>query len=93
MTAAALFWAMRLAAAALEEVAGALVVLVGDVRVAELLVRELVVLVLGLVVELPGAAEVLEPVASVDVLARVNGTELGVVAVPVGVIPANEKKE
>jgi len=84
---------MRPAAAALEEVAGALVALVGAVRVAEVVARELVALALTLVVELPAGAEVLESVASVEVLARVNAIELGAVAVPVGVIPAIEKKE
>lgn len=84
---------MRPAAAALEEVAGALVALVGAVRVAEVVARELVALALTLVVELPAGAEVLESVASVEVLARVNAIELGAVAVPVGVIPAIEKKK
>jgi len=97
MTAAAPFWAMRPAAAALEEAAaGALLAaLVGAVRVAELAreVGALVALTLRLTVELVTGAEVLEAVASVEVLARVNGMELGGPAVPVGVIPAIENNE
>jgi hypothetical protein len=84
-------------AAALEVVAGAPVELAGA-ELARLVEPagevEVRVLVAGAEVVLPLAgAEVLPlALASVEVLARVNGMELGVVAVPVGVIPAMQQK-
>ena len=92
MTAPAPLWAMRPEAAALEVLAAAAVELAGAelARVVEPagVVR---VVVAGAEVVLPAGAEVLPlalALASVEVLARVNGMELGAVAVPVGVIPA-----
>jgi len=94
MTAPTPLWAMRPEAAALEVLAAAAVELAGAelARVVEPagVVR---VVVAGAEVVLPAGAEVLPlalalALASVEVLARVNGMELGAVAVPVGVIPA-----
>jgi hypothetical protein len=95
MIAPAPLWAMRPEAAALEVVAAALARV--ELAATELpgVVRVLVagVVVAGAVVRvtLPAEAETEAealPLAPVEVLARVNGIELGAVAVPVGVIPA-----
>lgn len=85
---------MRPEAAALEVVAGAPVELAGAELAREVEPAGVVwVLVAGAEVVLPAETEALPlalplALASVEVLARVNGMELGAVAVPVGVIPA-----
>lgn len=94
MKAPAPLWAMRPEAAALEVVAGAPVELAGAELAREVEPAGVVwVLVAGAEVVLPAETEALPlalplALASVEVLARVNGMELGAVAVPVGVIPA-----
>jgi hypothetical protein len=75
---------MRPEAAALEVEAGAAVEPAGVVLVLAAALPVLVVL--------PAGAEAL-PLAAVEVLARVNGIELGAVAVPVGVIPAMQQNK
>ena len=99
MTAPALLWAMRPEAAALEEEAGAVVVpvKVEPAAVVWVLTGGLVlaggVVFAGGAVLATGAEEEALPRVATEVLARVNGMELIMVAVPVGVTPAIQQKK